>query len=109
MPPARQGADASGFVFLACHIQPLRSHGDGVVGVAGEVPAGLLVGVRKEGSGAGDVFFGAEGVNLEIGFVALVRDREKANAVNGRSRSAKFGNSQANVIPGEIHGIDHKK
>ena len=33
-------------------------HRDGIVGVAGDIPAWVLAGVREKGAGTGDIFFG---------------------------------------------------
>lgn len=84
-------------------------HGDGVVGVARDVPAGLLVGMGEESAGAGDVLFGADGVDLVVGFVALVWNGQKAEAVDGGGGSSEARNHQAQVIPGEIQRIHHEK
>jgi len=68
-----------------------------------------LLGVGKEGAGARDVFFGAEGVDLVFDLVALVGDGEQADAVHERIGCAKSRDGQAEMVPAEIQGIDHEK
>jgi len=63
-------------------------HGDGVAGVAGDIPTGFVIGVGKEGAGAGDVFFGMSFVELVFGLVSLLGNGEHADAMNGRSSRA---------------------
>jgi hypothetical protein len=82
---------------------------DWVVGVAGDVPAGAVVGVGEEGAGAGDVFFGMNGVDLIFHFVAFVGNEEHADAMDGGSGSSELGSGEAEMVPGEIHGIDDEK
>jgi len=82
-----------------------ESHGDGVVGVTGDVPTGIVLGVGKERAGAGDVFFRTEGVNLEFHFVAVVRDGKEAEAMHGGSGGAELGDRGAELEPGEIDRI----
>lgn len=77
--------------------------------MAGDVPAGLVVGVGEESAGARDVFFGMERVNLIFGFVAFVGDRKDAKPVDRGSGSAQARRSNTQVIPGEVHGIDDEE
>ena len=84
-------------------------HGDGVVGVAGDVPAGFLIGVGEQGAGAGDVFFGMDFVELVFGFVAFFGNREHANPMDGGTGSAERGSREAEVVPGQVHGIDDEE
>jgi hypothetical protein len=84
-------------------------HRDGIVGVAADVPAGILAGVGEKRTGTGDVFFGVEGVNLEFGFVAVVRDGEETDAMDGGSDRAELGNGGAEVEPSEVNGIGDKE
>ena len=73
--------------------------------MAGDVPAGILAGVRKQRAGAGDVFFRAEGVDLELDFVAVMRNREYADAMDRRRSGAELGDGGAQVEPGEVDRI----
>jgi hypothetical protein len=57
-------------------------HGDGVVGVTDNVPAGAIAAVGKERVTAGQIFFGSNIVDLILDFIPLGGDREKANAMN---------------------------
>jgi hypothetical protein len=87
----------------------LQLHWDGVVGVARDVPAGAGVGVGEEGAAAGDVFFGMDGVDLVFHFVAFVGNEEYADAMDGGSGGSELGSGEAEVVPGEIHGVDDEK
>ena len=51
------------------------------------------MGVRVDGAGTWDVFLRLNGVDLVFGFVALVWNGEKADAVNGRVGCTEPGNS----------------
>jgi hypothetical protein len=84
-------------------------HGDGIFGVAVYVPAGIVLGVRENRAGTGDVLFWSYGVDLIFGFVALGGDGEKANAVNRGARRAQAGNGEAGVVPGKVDSIENKK
>ncbi len=61
--------------------------------------------MREERAGAGDVFFGMDGVDLVFDFVAFVRNGEDAQAMDGRSGRAKVGDGQAEMVPGKINRI----
>ncbi len=63
-------------------------HLDRVVGVAGDVPAGIGAGVGEERVGAGDVFFGLDGVDLKFGLAEFAGDGEDAGAMDGAKRGA---------------------
>jgi len=76
--------------------------------VADYVPAGIVGGVGEEGAGAGDVFFGLDGVNLVFGFVAFVGDGEQADAMDGGVGGTELGNGEAQVIPGDVDGVHNK-
>ena len=84
-------------------------HGDGIFCVARDVPAGIVLCVGKDCAGAGKVFFGSECVDLVFGFVALIGNREKADAVDGRVGHAEPRNGEARVVPGEVNRVDDEK
>jgi hypothetical protein len=77
--------------------------------VARDIPAGIETAVREKRAGARNVFFGLHGVELIFGFVALVRNSEKAHTVDGRVRGAEAWNSEAHVKPGEVNRITNEK
>lgn len=77
--------------------------------MAGDVPAWIETAVGKKCAGAGDVFLRLDGVDLVFGFVALVGNREKADAVNGGVGRAKPGSGEANVVPGEVNRINDEE
>jgi len=58
-------------------------HDDGVVGVAGDVPARAAASMGKERVAAGQIFFRLVGIDLEIDLVVFYRDGEKTDAMNG--------------------------
>jgi hypothetical protein len=84
-------------------------HSDGIFGVARNVPAGIVIGVREKGAGAGDIFFGLHGVDLVFGFVSFVGNCQKANAVDGGVGHAKPGNGETRVVPSEVHCVGDEK
>lgn len=86
-----------------------RLHGDGVVGVASYVPAGVLIGVGEQRAGAGDVLFRFVGVHFVVDFAVLLRDGEHTRAVNGSSSVTGLGVKEADVEPEKVRGIDQKK
>lgn len=86
-----------------------KSHGDRIVGVAEDVPARILAGVGEQRARTGDVFFGVYGVDLKFSFVAVVGNREDADAMNGRRGGAELGNGGAEMEPGEVDGIGDKE
>ena len=69
-----------------------RLHRNGIFGVAGNIPAGVVLRVREKRARTGDIFFGSHSVDLVFDFVALVGNGEKADVVNGRIGGAKAGN-----------------
>lgn len=75
----------------------------------GHVPAGLCAGVREEGAGTEEIFFRAEGIDLIFDFVCFAGDGQYPQAVNGRGNRAEAGKAEAQLIPGEIAEVDHKK
>jgi hypothetical protein len=84
------------------------SDGDGVVGVAGNVPAGAAAALGEEGVATGDVLFGMDLVEFESGVVGFVGYGEKANAVNRAGSSTEFREMKASLVPGEVHKIEKK-
>jgi len=48
-------------------------------------------------------------VELVFGFVALFRNREHAQAVNGRSWSTERGSREAKMVPTKIHRIGNEE
>ena len=77
--------------------------------MARDVPARILLGVRKNGAGAGYVFFRSDGIDLVFRFVAFVGNCQDADAVDGRVGCTKTGNSQARMVPGEVDGVGDEK
>ena len=84
-------------------------HRDGIFGVARNVPAGIVIGVREKCAGAGDVFLRLHGVDLVFGFVSFVGYGEKADAVDGGVGHAEPRNGEARVVPGEVNRVDDEK
>jgi len=87
----------------------LQLHGDGVVGVAGDVPAGILIGVGKQGAGAGDVFFRLRGIDFEIILTGLIGNSEHAGAMYGGRGASGFREELAGVEQEKIGGVDKEK
>ena len=84
-------------------------HGDGIFCVARDVPAGIVLCVGKDCAGAGKVFFGGHRVDLIFGFVALVGNRKKADAVDGRVGRTQARSREPHVVPGEIKRVSDEK
>jgi hypothetical protein len=84
-------------------------HRDGIFGVARDVPARIVTGVREKCACARDIFFRLDGVDLELSFVSLVGNSQKADAVDGGVGRAKPGNSEARMVPSEVNRIEDKK
>ena len=87
----------------------LRLHGDGVVGVAGDVPAGILIGVGKQGAGAGDVFFRLRGIDFEIILTGFIGNSEHAGAMYGGRGASGFREELAGVEEKKIGGVDEEE
>ncbi len=77
--------------------------------MAGDVPAGIVMRVRKKGARARYVFLGTEGVDLKFDFVAFVRDGEDANAMDRGGCRTEPGNGGAEVEPSQVEGIGDKE
>ncbi len=77
--------------------------------MAGDVPAGVGVGVREECVGAGDIFFGLDGVDLKFGFAEFAGDGENSGAMDGAERGAESGKRAAGVEPGEVEKPEREK
>jgi len=73
--------------------------------VAGDVPAGILAGVRKQRAGTGDIFFGAEGVDLEFDFATIVGNGEDADAMDRRRGGAESGDGGTEVEPSKVDRV----
>jgi hypothetical protein len=86
-----------------------RLHRDGIFGMARNIPAGIVRGVREKRARAGDVLFRLHGINLVLGFVALVGNGQKADAVDNGVGRAEPGNRETRVVPGNINGISNEK
>ena len=84
----------------------LHSDGDGVVGVAGDVPARPRATLRQKRPAAGNIFFGMNHVEFVGGFVALVGNGKETDAMNGTGGRAQFGKMQAKFVPGEVHEVN---
>lgn len=67
-----------------------------------------MIGVGKQGAGAGDVFLGMDGVDGVLRFVALVGNGEHADAMDRGVGSAESGNTEPQVIPREVDRVDDK-
>lgn len=68
-----------------------------------------MLGVRKNGAGARDVFFRSDGIDLIFRFVAFVGNCEQADAVDRRVGRAESGNGQTEMVPSEVDGVDDEK
>ena len=86
-----------------------QSHRDGVFGVARHVPAGIEAAVGEKCTGAWNVFFGPNGVDLVLGFVSFVGNRQQTNAVDGRVSRAEARNGKARMVPGDINSVGDEK
>jgi hypothetical protein len=87
----------------------LQLHGDGVVGVAGDVPAGILIGVGKQGAGAGDVFFRLRGIDFEIILTGLIGNSKHAGAMHRGRGASGFREELAGVEEKKIGRVDEEK
>jgi hypothetical protein len=87
----------------------LQLHGDGVVGVAGDVPARILIGVGEQRAGAGDVFFRLRGIDFEIILTGLIGNSEHAGAMHGGRGASGFREELASVEQKKIGGVDEEK
>jgi hypothetical protein len=105
----RKLGNCAGVPQKAVDMKTTGLHGDGVVGVASYIPAGILVGVREKGARAGDVFFGLGGINFEIGFAIFVGNGEETCAVNRRRSRASFGVEKTNMKGEKVCGVYQKK
>jgi len=86
-----------------------RLHGDGVFGVADDVPARTDSGVGKERAGAGEVLFGFLRVKLVFDFVVFEWNGEKAKAVDAAGGGARSGIVHAELKPKRVAKIDEQK
>jgi hypothetical protein len=68
-----------------------------------------LIAVGEERARAGDVLFGFDGIDLEIGFAILVGDGEKTNAMNRTGGASGVGIKKAHVVCEEVRGVDKEK
>ena len=73
--------------------------------MARDVPTGIVLGVRKNGAGARDVFFRSDGIDLAFRLVALFGNCQEADTVDRRVGGAKPGNGQTRMVPGEVDGV----
>ena len=86
-----------------------RLHRDGVLGVAGDVPARADAAMGEEGADTGDVFFGLLRVNLVINFVVFEWNGEKAITVDAADAGAQSGIVHAKLQPKKVAEIDEQE
>ena len=84
-------------------------HDDGIVGVAGDVPARAAVTMWKERVAAGQILFRLVGIDLEIDLIVFYRDGEKADAVDGAVGWTKFRELEAEFVPGKVREIEKQQ
>ena len=65
--------------------------------------------MREKCTRAWNVFFGPNGVDLVLGFVSFVGNRQQANAVDGGVSRAEARNGKARMVPGDINGVGDEK
>ena len=80
-------------------------HGDGVVGVARDIPAGMISGVRKQGVSARNIFLGAIGIDLVLNLVVFFGNGQDARTVNGAVRHTQLRGDNAQLVPSKIDQI----
>lgn len=68
-----------------------------------------MLGVRKDGAGARDVFFRSDGIDLVFRFVALFGNCQEADAVDRRVGCAKPGDNQTRMVPSEVDGVSDQR
>ena len=77
-------------------------HGDGIVGVARNVPAWTHAAVREQRVGAGNILFGLLRVNFVIHLIVLEMNSKKADAVDAPGGNASGGIVEADLEPKRI-------
>jgi hypothetical protein len=83
-------------------------HLDGVVEVAGEIPAGGVSRMGKESARAGDVFLRAQRIDFIFNSVVLAGNGDDARAMHGTGGGAQRGETEAQVVPGKIEGVGER-
>src|SRR5215469_4527714 len=66
-------------------------HGNRIVGVTGNVPAGAIVGVREQGVSARNIFLGAIGIDLVLNFIVFLVNGQDARSMNGAVCDTQLG------------------
>ena len=84
-------------------------HGDGVVGVTGDVPAGASATVGKERVAARQILFGFNGVQLIVYFVVFYGNGQKTDAVDGAVGRTQLGDMETQLVPGEVRKIENRQ
>ena len=66
-------------------------HGNRIVGVTSNVPAGAIVGVREQGVSARNIFLGASGIDLVLNFIVFLVNGQDARSMNGAICDTQLG------------------
>ena len=80
-------------------------HGNGIFGVARDVPTGIVLGVGEKRADTWNVFLWSYGVDPVFRLVGLVGDRQQADAMDGRVGGAQARSSKAHVVPGKVERV----
>ena len=59
-----------------------RLHGNRIVGVTSNVPAGAIPGVREQGVSARNIFLWAVGIDLVLNFIVFLANGQDARSMN---------------------------
>ena len=68
-----------------------KLHGNRIVGVTSNIPAGAIFGVREQGVSARNIFLRATGVDLVLNPVVFFGNGQDARAMNGAVCDTQLG------------------
>ena len=105
--PIRAGVFRASETTQATTTSPRRHelHGDGVVGVARDIPTGMIAGVWKQGVSARNIFLWAIGIDLVLDLVVFFGDGQDARAVNRAVGHTQVRGDNAQLVPSKIDEI----
>jgi len=81
-------------------------HHDGIVRVAGDIPAGIIVAVGEERTSTGHIFFRSISVHFQIKFAVLVGNRKHAVAMDRTSGGTEFRINDTKGVGEKVDGVD---
>jgi hypothetical protein len=87
----------------------IRSHLNGIVCVANNIPTGLRSSLGKEGVAARHILFGMNLVEFVSSSTALIRNGQKTNAMNGSCGGTELGNMETKLIPGKVRKVEKRE